>query len=249
MRYRPRICADILLYRVMRFVRLPGENTARTVRMRNGIWLTYRLNRGDIQGIREMWLNEGYMPPQGARSLEQIVDLGANIGFAALYLSKYLNDAYVVAVEPDPDNVALLRRNLEQNGVRATIIEAAVGLHDGRAAFHRDREANLGRLAVDGEITVRMLSMASIISELPHATVGALLKFDIEGEEERLFSGDLSWLARFDCVVGEGHPDRANIGRITELLAASGLPYHPGGRRGQPSGCFMRPSLVNDPAD
>jgi FkbM family methyltransferase len=231
----PRLFSDIVLFRVMRFVRLPWEDAARTVHMRDGTSLTYRLNRGDIQALREIWLDEVYLPPPEANALRQVVDLGANIGFTAVYLARRLGATHVVAVEPDPANVAILRRNLEQNAIRATVVDAAVSHFDGQASFRSERASNLGQLDVDGDTRVRVLSMASVNDRLPDTSGPALLKFDIEGGEEQLFTGDLSWLDRFDCVLAELHPGRTDLTRIAGLIEAAGLRSRPAGRGGTTS--------------
>jgi FkbM family methyltransferase len=236
----PRLLADILLYRVMRLGRIPGEDGERTVRLLDGTWLTYRLNRGDIQAIREIWLDQVYMPPPEATSARQVVDLGANIGFTSLYLHRRLDAQHVIAVEPDPANVAILRRNLEQNDVPATIIDAAVGPFDGQGSFLRDRESNLGQLHDEGDTTVQVVSMPSVIGRLPDTATRTLLKLDIEGGEEQLFTGDLSWLGRFETLLAELHPGRADLGRIRGLIEGSGLRFRPGGGRGEPPSCWVR---------
>jgi FkbM family methyltransferase len=237
--YWPRLLADILLFRAMHFVRLPREDTARTVQMRDGTWLTYRLNRGDIQAIREVWLDEVYLPPPEATGLHQVVDLGANIGFTSLYLSRQLNAPHLIAVEPDPANVSILRRNLEQNDMRAIVIDAAAGDFDGWASVRRERASNLGQLDAGGDVSVRVVSMASVNDRLPDQAGRTLLKIDIEGGEEQLFTGDLSWLQRFDCLLAELHPGRANLDRITGVIEASGLRFRPAGRGGTTS-CWVR---------
>jgi len=208
--------------------------------MRDGTWLTYRLNRGDIQAIREIWLDEVYMPPPEATPVRQVVDLGANIGFTSLYLFGRLHAPYIVAVEPDPANVSILRRNLDQNRVPAIVIDAAVGPFDGHASFRRDRASNLGQLDAEGDMRVRVMSMASVVDYLPNPAAKTLLKLDIEGGEEQLFTGDLSWLHRFDCLLAEFHPDRADLERITRLIDTSGLRSRPGGGRGEPPPCWVR---------
>lgn len=58
-----RLALDIVLYRVLRVIRLPNENRPRTIRLRSGERLTYRLNRGDIQSIREVFFGEVYRLP------------------------------------------------------------------------------------------------------------------------------------------------------------------------------------------
>jgi FkbM family methyltransferase len=239
----PRLFIDILLFRLMRFARLPREDTTRTVRMRDGTRLTYRLNRGDIQAIREIWLDQVYMPPPEATALRQVVDLGANIGFTSVYLSRRLNAPHVVAVEPDPANVAILRRNLQQNRVRGIVIDAAVGPVDGLAAFRRERASNLGQLHADGDLSVEVVSMPSVIDYLPDSSCQTLLKLDIEGGEEQLFTGDLSWLSRFDCLLAELHPERADLGRITDLIETAGLRFRSGGIFGEPQACWIREAV------
>jgi FkbM family methyltransferase len=237
--YWPRLFSDILLYRVMHFVRLPWEDAARTVRMRDGTWLTYRLNRGDIQAIREVWLDEVYLPPQVARTLRQVVDLGANIGFASIYLARRLHATQVVAVEPDPGNGAILQRNLEQNDIPGIVVGAAASHFDGHASFRSDRASNLGQLDADGDLRVRVISMASVNDQLLDPVAPALLKVDIEGGEEQLFTGDLSWLDRFDCVLAELHPGRADLARIASLVEAGGFRFRPAGQGGTTS-CWIR---------
>ena len=103
--------------------------------LRDGTRLTYRRNRGDIQAIREIWLDEVYSPPREAQGLPNVVDLGANIGFTSVYLARRLRPACIVAVEPDPENARILRRNLEQNDIHSIVIEAAVGPYDGTTGF------------------------------------------------------------------------------------------------------------------
>src|SRR3990167_6601223 len=58
-----------------------------------------------------------------------VLDIGAHIGGVTLALLLDNPDVHVIAVEPLPENVALLRRNLRVNGIedRCTIIEGAAG--------------------------------------------------------------------------------------------------------------------------
>jgi len=74
---------------------------------------------GDIQAIREIWFMPTYLPPFRADRLDVVVDVGANIGFTNRVLRPSPRAPRTcVAIEPDADNARVLRRNLEQNGIR-----------------------------------------------------------------------------------------------------------------------------------
>src|SRR5262245_2111203 len=62
---------------------------------------------------------------EGRRPL--IVDAGANIGAAAIWFSIMFPEALIVAIEPAPANVALLRRNARD----VTIMEGAIASSPG----------------------------------------------------------------------------------------------------------------------
>jgi FkbM family methyltransferase len=208
--------------------------------MRDGTLLTYRLNRGDIQAIREIWLDEAYMPPDEAYALHSIIDLGANIGFTSVYLARRLRPATLISVEPDPANAAILRRNLAQNGIDAIVVEAAVGPEDGTARFRRDAASNLGSLAEDGDITVPVVSVPTLIDRLGPSPQRTLLKLDIEGGEQQLFASEVGWLDHVGCLLAELHPAVADVESIVTAIEQSGLALKPGGGRGEPPACWVR---------
>ncbi len=241
----PRLASDILASRALLLAPDRSGCRIRRVTMRDGTHLSYRLNRGDIQAIREIWLDEVYAVPDVARGLHQIVDLGANIGFTSVYLARQLSGASVVAVEPDPRNADVLRTNLTQNGIDAAVIEAAVGPADGSATFSRSAASNLGHVADDGELTVELVSPRTVYAELGERSEPKLLKLDIEGGEEQLFSGDLSWLDDVYCLLAELHPEVADEARIRAQLQAAGLEFRAEDTRGGPAGHWARSPMAD----
>ena len=204
-----RYAGDVILYRVLRLVPLPAR--LRTIRLRDGSRITYRLNRGDILTVNEIWQTGSYRPPFPVDRLTTIVDLGANIGLTSVYLARRYGGS-VLAVEPSASNVALARRNLAQNGVAGEVVQAAIGPHDGTGRFARHRDFNSGRLDTDGD-PVSVLSMATLLARLgPEARID-LVKVDIEGGEAELFSGDLGWLRRVDAVIQSSFTVIGSIGK------------------------------------
>lgn len=226
-RSRARLVGDVMLYRVLRLYRLPRVNALRRIRLRTGEVVAYRLNRGDIQSIREVLLDEVYRLPFPLEP-KVIVDLGANIGLTSLYLKNRYEPAVVIAVEADATNAELTRRNCEPLGV--TVIEAAIGPHDGIARFFASNESNLGAVSgPDGEGTeVPMISMPTLLDDLGITTID-LLKMDIEGGEQVLLDGPTEWLSRVRAIIAEFHPGVVDYEGLVRRLVEHGFRYFPAG--------------------
>jgi FkbM family methyltransferase len=156
-----------------------------------------------------------------------VIDLGANIGvFAATCLQ--MGVARVVAVEPEPNNVELLRKNLQpwvaQHQV--TILEAAVGPTNGKTVIVGD--AGTAHTADgDGGFVVDQITLADVLSYTDGPV--AMLKCDVEGAEFSIVEACPSEvLARVERVHMEWHgpseaphlgPDDGRYGRLMTKLA------------------------------
>jgi FkbM family methyltransferase len=139
-----------------------------------------------------------------------IVDCGANIGLSSLYFAKNWPSAHVVAVEPDPGNFELLRRNV---AARANIqpVQAAVGGEDGPVRIMNQGAPEWARRTerVSGETSdaIAGLSIQSLIAIAPPPRVYQpfLIKIDIEGAEKDLFSRNREWISKFPILIIELH--------------------------------------------
>jgi FkbM family methyltransferase len=219
---------DIFTYRLMRlFPQVAERSQERTLNVRGGGSISYRRNRGDIQGIREVFLDESYRLPSGIEP-RVVVDLGANIGLTTVWLNRQFNIEKCVAVEPVPGNVRLLRKNLEDNRIHCEVIESAVASFQGTATFLAPVDSNLGRLGDSGDISVTTVTMDEIVESLGCRV--NLLKLDIEGGEQDLLThGDLKWLSRVDVIIAEFHPDVVDYPGLTRVLEDHGFIYHRAG--------------------
>lgn len=217
---------DVLLYRALRFSDT-GLDRPRTVTTRDGTVLSYRLNRGDITVLVEVWLLDVYRMPDGCRP-KTVVDLGANVGLTSLWLAKQYGVERIVAVEPVPANVEVARRNLVRSGAAVVLLEGAVGAEDGTARFRIDRASTTGGTE-DGEdgYEVRVFGMDTVLANLPDGLRIDLMKIDIEGGEESIVSGDLSWLERCDRIIAEIHPDNADAARVIDVICGAGFVASP----------------------
>jgi len=195
-----------------------------TVRI-GSIDVSYRLNAGDIQSIREVLVDEAYRLPFDIHP-RSIVDLGANIGLTSLYYGARFSPPCIVAVEPDAENAAIARRNLAPFG--AQVVEAAVSPFSGTVAFQASAESNLGRVDPMGKQRVRSITMDEVLDLVPDGRAD-LVKIDIEGGEEALFSENCSWLDRVDAIIIELHPPTVDVHPIVERIESAGFQYVPAG--------------------
>lgn len=151
-----------------------------------------------LDGYWEMWVTEamtGFVRP-GMR----VVDVGANIGYYTFLLADLVGTAgHVTAVEPNPRMVSLLRRSLLANGMtsRVTLCEkpaydasgVAVTLH---VPDEHPQNAALGGPEGEGGRRMRTISLDDLIGDAPVD----FIKIDVEGAEERVWTGMSGILGR-----------------------------------------------------
>ena len=224
MRSQLRLSVDFALSRLMFALPRRLINRVRQVRTRDGTTLCYRLNRGDLQSIREVWLEEAYRLPF-PDPCGVLLDLGANIGLTCVWLAKRYRFTRIIAVEPAPDNAVLVRQNLKLNGIKAEVFEAAIGPADGVARFQTSRNSNQGRVSDNGT-PVPMVSVDSILKKLLLSHLD-LIKVDIEGGEQELFLGPTGWLNHTEAIIIEFHPAFIDSSRLITLLEDRGFDFIP----------------------
>jgi len=235
-----RMVADIVLLRVHVIMPLSFVNHDRTIRVRGDVLLTYRLNRGDLQSLREVWMDEHYRLPPNVRT-DTLVDLGASIGMTSVWFAKNYRCRHVLAVEPSAANARVARQNLRQNRITADVIQAAVGPSDGVTRFTAHEHSNLGRTFTEVGVEVGMVSMESVLQRLGEAKRLDVLKIDIEGAEEALLSGDIRWLEHVGCIIAEFHPTLVDYPNLVLKLQREGFEYlKAGGRHPELMDVFVR---------
>lgn len=168
-----------------------------------GRQIELRVGTSDILAYADIILRAQYAAPV-ASPVSFILDAGANVGITASYLLDRFPDARLIALEPDPINVALCRSNLTQFGPRATILQAALTPTPARvrmrAAFQGSWAASIDE-DPDGEI--EGIDVATLCTRFGVEQID-ILKIDIEGAELALFSHpDFTWLARVRTVLVE----------------------------------------------
>ena len=141
---------------------------------------------------------------RGERPL--VIDCGGNIGLAAVWFATCFPAARVVTVEPDADNLAMIRRNVAAFADRVTVRAGGIwnergwlrilNPEAGAAAFRVERvdEAAPGAL--------RAYTVEELCEEAGDPEP-LIVKLDIEGAQARVFSGATEWVARAHLIILE----------------------------------------------
>src|SRR5688572_10069177 len=69
--------------------------------------LNCRANTSDRDVFDQIFLNREYRCLDDVREARLIIDCGAYVGYSASYLLTRFSNAYLIAVEPDPENFAI----------------------------------------------------------------------------------------------------------------------------------------------
>jgi FkbM family methyltransferase len=161
-----------------------------------------------------------------------IVDLGANIGFASLYLASAYPSARIFAIEPNGDNFELLKTNLKDLIREERCVPMQAAVWSARKALtvdpqwlpdayngYRLLEQPSPQNAVD---QVQGFTMEEILASSQFEQVD-LLKVDIEGAEVELFRNDLGWLGRVRAIAIEFHGRSRQECGFDQILSAHGF--------------------------
>ncbi len=174
----------------------------------------------DLAVMMQMFVTREYAPVASLKNVRTIVDCGANIGLSAYYLLHYHQSARLIAVEPDPANCALCRKNLAPFGDRAVVLQAAVWPENTRLRINPgSRRGGAWSLEVepwpDGDVDG--LTIHEILRRAGAPDQIDLLKMDVEGAEEEIFRNRPAWLGATRNIAIELHGDRERLAFASAL--------------------------------
>ena len=117
-----------------------------------------------------------------------VYDIGAHYGYYSLLGSHLAGvKGRVIALEPSPRNLRVLRKHIELNHAdNITVVEMAVGDHPGEARFDNRAGSGVGHLSPDGPLTVKLTTLDALRLQFPAPNV---VKIDVEGAEEAVLRG------------------------------------------------------------
>jgi FkbM family methyltransferase len=194
-----------------------------------------------IAGLEEYAAVVRFLGAHSDRPVRTVVDAGANIGLASLYLARAFPDCRILALEPDADNFRLLAHNLRDLGDRVACVQAAFwpvdeplemnpepfrGGREWARTVRRTAHSERGR----GPRSVPVVTPADADARLGGEGVD-LLKMDIEGAEAEFFTQPArrsELLCRIGAIAIEVHPERMDPHEVLLALDDAGFLVMPG---------------------
>jgi len=191
--------------------------------------------RGDLGTIGEIFVNRpyqvaGFIPSDG----DVCLDIGANIGCVSRQWRLTNPTGRIIAVEPHPETVQVLRKNcLLNSGDDITVVHAAVGSRVGPAELVIDRNHSsmarpaatnlraLGGFAAEERVTVVGVTLDSLLATYALPRVD-LLKIDVEGFEVECLNGGRAALGVTERAIVEFHSDELRA-RCRGILDEAGF--------------------------
>lgn len=166
-------------------------------------------DRHDLLTVNEIFCRQDYGHDIGSGV---VLDIGANVGLAALWWLTRNDQVFVYCYEPDPANIAQLRRNLHGFQSRYHLTEKAV-TPDDVTSLRFVPAGRYGHTAREDESGIELPAIGiaqAVSSVLSTREVIDLVKIDTEGSEPTLVaaltqSSNARAVRRIVFEDGDGH--------------------------------------------
>ncbi len=135
-----------------------------------------------------------------------VIECGAHHGGQTVLLSRWVGaEGKVIAIEPIPENIAILKKNIELNGLtNVTVIEKAVGSNCGKLSMHPRSNASVSSKEDSrSTINVESVTLDSVAEEFNIAPT--FIKIDVEGYEYQILDGAKSIIKTTPAIFVEVH--------------------------------------------
>lgn len=150
------------------------------------------------------------------------VDIGSNIGYYVILEAKIVGDkGKVIAIEPYPDSVSLLKKNIKFNKVEnvVEIFEIAVGKEDGYMRFYIYDQANWNSLIPFHKSKSSIIVKVSPLDKIINLERVHFIRLDVEGFEPEVIEGSIEIIKKNKpllCI--ELHPHIRDPEAIKNML-------------------------------
>ncbi len=173
------------------------KSSRKAIKKVQGSKMLLDLSDGGIN--RDLFLY-GYREPECTKIFKnelsegmKIVEIGANIGYYALMEAQIVGDSgKIYAIEPEPRNFEMLKRNIELNSFasRVEFYNVAISDKSGECLFTVASQSNSHRLSVSGEKGTNSIKVnTTTLDEMLGDKEIDMIRMDPEGGEWLILKG------------------------------------------------------------
>ncbi len=172
-----------------------------------------RHNTSDVKTFDKVFLEDEYdFKPNHSPGF--IIDAGANIGAASVYLTHRYPSARIISIEPEKSNFEILKKNTENYKNITCLNKALWYINEPLAIKNTDVNKESfeiqQRNASSEEDCIESTTISQLMLDYDISNID-ILKIDIEGSEKEVFSYNTEWLSKVDLIFIEFH-DRKKPG-------------------------------------
>ncbi len=166
----------------------------------------------DLIAFDRIFILRQYACLDDAGEVGLIVDCGARVGYASAYFLTRFPAARLIALEPDPDNFAVLQANLAPYGERCQAVCAAVWSHPARLVLAeptsgegRQWKRRVRPATGDETPSVTAEDLGTLLAKSGFPRI-SILRMNIGGAESTVFGSNYeSWIGKVDRLAIELH--------------------------------------------
>lgn len=200
----PAVVRDLLVFSADKYLLNSTEviaaydekRTSPTLKFRNGLEIDHVPEDPVLSLFVEIFAIQSYTRdfycPQAT---DTVIDIGANIGVFAAYLSSLAPGIHIHCFEPSTQTYARLRKNMESSGLQELVTTFNLAVFDRECRLTLNDGASSGNRSfferVDSQTSaesVRTVNLATAIQLCGAGTID-LLKIDTEGSEIEILEG------------------------------------------------------------
>ena len=161
-----------------------------------------------------------------------IIDAGAHIGLTTLYFKKIFPDSHILAIEPNPYLLPLLKENIAQNGLRdIEVMPVALADESGMKNLFIDQTkdqwwstGSFHNGAWNQQQTSKPIEVESALLSNFLSQPVDFLKMDIEGAETAVLAAAGDQLHQIKHMMIEFHPTTSqHLAKFVEFLQEKGF--------------------------
>jgi len=183
-------------------------------------WFRKKAASSSIDAYLEIFRCNGHFEAKGfdGKKARVVIDVGANEGYYSMKLKKRSPKARIIAVEPIPETVEVLKKNLKANGFNdIEIMSLALGSKTCNAIFEfvpEISEIASKRIYIQPrpwlpkewikKVKVKQLTLDSLCAQ-KNVTQIDILKLDVEASEMDILRGAKKMLPKINKIVIEWH--------------------------------------------